>query len=143
MIGRLAVIVLVLLLLISVSSNYEQALQKGHNTLATIETPRQGEVSVLAVNDPVNRGNRQTIIVDVIDSESKQGIAGVIIDGTVTYTSGLPFYEFIGKTDDSGHFSYSWTIDKEAEPGIFISVVSATSERYSLRMVGSTTFEVL
>ena len=143
MIGRLAVIVLVLLLLISVSSNYEQALQKGHNTLATIETPRQGEVSVLAVNDPVNRGNRQTIIVDVIDSESKKCIAGVNINGAVTYASRLPIYEFNGKTDDSGHFSYSWTIDKDAEPGIFIAVISATSERYSLRLVDSTTFEVI
>ena len=39
--------------------------------------------------------------------------------------------------------SYSWTIDKDAKPGIFISVVSATSEQYSLRMVDSTTFEVI
>ena len=40
-------------------------------------------------------------------------------------------------------FSYSWSIDKDAEPGIFIAVVSATSERYSFRMVDSTTFEVV
>ena len=103
------------------------------NALATIGTPRQGELSVFAVNDPVNRGNRQTIIVDVIDSESKQGIAGVNINVAVTYASRLPIYEFNGKTDDSGHFSYSWPIDNDAEPGRFLAVVSATSERYSLR----------
>jgi hypothetical protein len=61
----------------------------------------------------------------------------------VTYTSGLPLYEFKGKTGEAGHFSYSWTIDKDIEPGIFIVVISATSEQYSLRMVESTTFEAM
>ena len=146
MLARPAIIVITLLFSISVLSTYEQAhygFQKRFNALATIGTTRQTEVSVLAVNDPVNRGNRQTIIVDVIDSESKQGIAGVNINVAVTYASRLPIYEFNGKTDDSGHFSYSWPIDNDAEPGIFLAVVSATSERYSLRMVESTTFEVV
>jgi hypothetical protein len=144
--ARPAFIVFSLLFSISVLTTYEQAyyaFQKRSNALTTIGTARQGEVSVLAVNDPVNRGNRQTIIVDVIDSESKKCIAGVNINGAVTYASRLPIYEFNGKTDDSGHFSYSWTIDKDAEPGIFIAVISATSERYSLRLVDSTTFEVI
>jgi hypothetical protein len=141
--ARPAFIVIFLVLSISVLSTYEQAFQKMSNALATIGTPRQGELSVFAVNDPVDRGNRQTIIVDVIDSESKQGIAGVNINVAVTYASRLPIYEYNGKTDDSGHFSYSWPIDKDAEPGIFIAVVSATSEQYSLRMVDSTTFEVV
>jgi hypothetical protein len=144
--ARLAYVVISLLFSISVLSTYEQthySFQKRFNTLATIETARQTEVSVLAVNDPVNRGNRQTIIVDVIDADSKQGIAEVNINGVVTYASRLPIYEFNGKTDDSAHFSYSWIIDEDAEPGIFIAVVSATSERYSLRMVDSTTFGVM
>jgi hypothetical protein len=142
-IGRLAVIVLILLFLISVSSNYGQALQKVSTTSATIGTARQTELSISVVNNPIDRGDRQTIIVDVFDSQSKHGLAGVIIDGTVTYTSGLPLYEFKGKTGEAGHFSYSWTIDKDIEPGIFIVAISATSEQYSLRMVKSTTFEAM
>jgi hypothetical protein len=35
------------------------------------------------------------------------------------------------------------TIDEDAEPGIFIAVVSANSEQYSIRTVESTTFEVV
>jgi hypothetical protein len=142
-IGRLAVIVLILLFLISVSSNYGQALQKGPTASATIGTARQTEVSIAVVNNPIDRGDRQTIIVDVFDLQSKHGLVGVIIDGTVTYTSGLPLYEFKGKAGEAGHFSYSWTIDKDIEPGIFIVVISATSEQYSLRRVESTTFEAM
>jgi hypothetical protein len=101
------------------------------------------EVTVLTLNNPIQRGNRQTLSVKVIDSQSKQGIAGITINGVVTYASGLPIYEFNGKTNEAGHFSYSWTIDEDAEPGIFIAVVSATSEQYSIRTVESTTFEVV
>jgi hypothetical protein len=61
----------------------------------------------------------------------------------VTYASGLPIYEFNGKTNGAGHFSYSWIIDEDAEPGTFIAVVSAISEQYSIRIVESTTFEAV
>jgi uncharacterized protein YfaS (alpha-2-macroglobulin family) len=74
--------------------------------------------------------------------QSEQGIAGVNIKVTVTYASGLPIYEFTGKTDEAGHFSYSWTIDRNVEPGRFLVVVSSVSEQYSLRLVESTSFEV-
>jgi hypothetical protein len=77
-IGRLAVIVLILLFLISVSSNYGQALQKGPTASATIGTARQTEVSIAVVNNPIDRGHRQTIIVDVFDLQSKHGLVGVI-----------------------------------------------------------------
>jgi hypothetical protein len=107
--ARPAFIVVFLFFSISVLSTYEQAhyvFQERFNALATIGTARQSELSVLAVNDPVSRGNRQTIIVGVIDSESKQGIAGVNIKVAVTYASRLPIYEFNGKTDDSGLFLF-------------------------------------
>jgi hypothetical protein len=128
---------------LSIHEQAYYAFQKRSNTLATIGTPRQDEISISVVNNPIDRGDRQTVTVDILDSQSKQGIAAVNINGVVTYASRLPIYEFKGKTDDSGHFSYSWTIDKDAEPGIFIVVVFATSEQYSLRLVKSTTFEVM
>ncbi len=100
------VIALILLFLISVLSNvHEQAFQKRPTASATIGTALQTEVSISVVNSPIDRGDRQTIIVDVFDSQSKHGLAGVIIDGTMTYTSGLPLYEFKGKTGEAGHFS--------------------------------------
>jgi phosphatidate phosphatase APP1 len=96
----------------------------------------------LVTNNPIDRGNRQTVTAEVFDSQSKQGIPGVNIKGTVTYASLLPIYEFNGKTDANGNFSYSWTIDRDVEPGTFTVVVAATSEQYSLRLVESTMFEV-
>jgi phosphatidate phosphatase APP1 len=102
----------------------------------------QPELSLLVANNPIDRGNRQTVTAEVFDLQSKQGIPGVKIKGTVTYASLLPIYEFNGKTDGNGNFSYSWTIDRDAEPGTFIVVVAATSEQYTLRLVESTLFEV-
>ena len=99
-------------------------------------------LSLSVTNNPMDRGNRQTVMAEVIDSQSRQGIAGVNIKGTVTYASFLPIYEFNGRTDGSGNFSYSWTIGRDVEPGTFIVVVAATSEQYSLRLVESTMFEV-
>jgi phosphatidate phosphatase APP1 len=100
-------------------------------------------LSLLVTNNPIDRGNRQTVKAEVFDSQSKQGIPGVNIKGTVTYASLLPIYEFNGKTDGNGNFSYSWTIDRDAEPGTFIVVVAATSEQHSLRLVEATSFEAV
>lgn len=108
----------------------------------TPEITQPALLSLLVTNNPIDRGNRQTVTAEVFDSQSKQGIPGVNIKGTVTYASLLPIYEFNGKTDGNGIFSYSWTIDRDVEPGTFIVVVAATSEQYSLRLMESTMFEV-
>ena len=111
-------------------------------TPETIQPDLQAELSLLVANNPIDRGNRQTVTAEVFDLQSKQGIPGVNIKGTVTYASFLPIYEFNGKTDGNGNFSYSWIIDMGVEPGTFIVVVAATSEQYSLRLAESTLFEV-
>jgi hypothetical protein len=121
-------------------------LESGYGSLLeepiTPEMTQPALLSLWVTNNPMDRGNRQTVMAEVIDSQSRQGIAGVNIKGTVTYASFLPIYEFNGRTDRSGNFSYSWTIDRDVEPGTFIVVVAATSEQYSLRLVESTMFEV-
>ncbi|HEU4447704.1 MAG TPA: hypothetical protein VFR94_23725 [Nitrososphaeraceae archaeon] len=101
----------------------------------TPEMTQPALLSLSVTNNPMDRGNRQTVMAEVIDSQSRQGIAGVNIKGTVTYASFLPIYEFNGRTDGSGNFSYPWTIGRDVEPGTFIVVVAATSEQYSLRLV--------
>ena len=97
-------------------------------------------LSLSVTNNPIERGNEQTVTAEVFDPQSKQGISGVNIKGTVTYASLLPICEFNGKTDGNGNFSYSWTIDRNAEPGTFIVVVAATSEQHSLRLVETASF---
>jgi hypothetical protein len=140
-----SLLVLVILPLLSVfvlSTVPEEAYSTFLSSSEKQVTPKT-EVTVLSLNDPIQRGNRQTLSVSVFESQSKQGIAGITINGVVTYASGLPIYEYNGKTNEAGHFSYSWTIDEDAEPGTFIAAVSATSEQYSIRIVESTTFEVV
>jgi hypothetical protein len=141
----ITLLVLVTLALLSVfvlSSVTEEAYSTILSSSEKQVTPKT-EVTVLTFNNPIERGNRQTLSVSVFESQSKEGIAGITIKGVVTYAGGLPIYEFNGKTNGAGHFSYSWTIDEDAEPGTYIAAVSATSEQYSIRIVESTTFDVV
>lgn len=144
---RLLVLVILPLLLVAfMPAILEEAYPTSRqipNTTQLAQSPIQPVLSLSVINNPIDRGNRQTVMAEVIDLQSRQGIPGVNIKGTVTYASLLPIYEFNGKTDGNGNFSYSWTIDRDAEPGTFIVVVAATSEEYSLRLVESTSFEAV
>ena len=145
-IARLLAFVILLLLLIALlsvilESSYSTPQEMPNILEKTQEL--QPELSLSVNNNPMDRGNRQTVMAEVSDLQSRQGIAGVNIKGTVTYASQLPIYEFNGKTEGNGNFSYSWTIGRDVEPGIFIVVVAATSEEYSLRLVESILFEVV
>jgi hypothetical protein len=145
-IARLLAFVILLLLLIALlsvilESSYSTPQEMPNILEKTQEL--QPELSLSVTNNPMDRGNRQTVMAEVSDLQSRQGIAGVNIKGTVTYASQLPIYEFNGKTEGNGNFSYSWTIGRDVEPGIFIVVVAATSEEYSLRLVESILFEVV
>jgi phosphatidate phosphatase APP1 len=115
------------------------------NTFERTQAILQPEFSILVSSNPIARGNTQTVVLDVFDLQSGQGIPGVTVDGTVTYAPGLPvnIRSFTGKTDNAGYFYYSWTIEHETQPGIFTVAVSATSEQYFFRIVRSTMFEVM
>jgi hypothetical protein len=141
----LALVILPLLLIALLSVILESSYSTPQEMPNILEKTQelQPELSLLVTNNPMDRGNRQTVMAEVIDLQSRQGIAGVNIKGTVTYASQLPIYEFNGKTEGNGNFSYSWTIGRDVEPGTFIVVVAATSEEYSLRLVESTLFEVV
>ena len=99
---------------------HERAYATPQEISITPEITQHALLSLSLNHNPLDRGNRQTVMAEVIDSQYGQGIAGVNIKGTVTYASFLPIYEFNGRTDGSGNFSYSWTIDRDVEPGTFI-----------------------
>ena len=69
--------------------------------------------------NPLISGNKQTIRVKLSDSTSDQGIPGAKVKGIIMPVSGHPKEEFSGKTDKSGHISYSWIINKNSKPGSF------------------------
>jgi hypothetical protein len=70
----------------------------------TPEMTQPALLSLSVANNPIDRGNRQTVTAEVFDLQSKQGIPGVNIKGTVTYASLLPIYEFNRSTDGNGNF---------------------------------------
>jgi hypothetical protein len=111
------------------------------NTFETIGTSPQMEVSILVGTSPTTPGSRQTITIDLFDSQSKQGVPGAIIDGTVTYAMQYAI-KFYGETDSAGHLSHSWTIDRDTLPGTSTVKVTATSTNYMFPVTNSTNFEV-
>ena len=129
----------------SISQNTYSTLENIPNTFQRIQTISQPEFSILVSNNPIARGYTQTIVLNVFDLQSGQGIPGVAVEGTVTYAPGLPvnIRSFTGKTDNAGYFYYSWTIEHDTQPGIFTVAVSASSEQYFFRIVRSTMFEVM
>lgn len=78
-------------------------------------------------NDPVSRGNEQTITVNVIDKHSKEELSGIEINGLVKYASKTTTKSFSGITDDNGKFSYSWKIAGNSKPGLFEVMIKAKS----------------
>lgn len=149
MVARLLVLVILSLFSVSVLSIVSESayptLENIPNTFERTQAILQPEFSILVSSNPIARGNTQTVVLDVFDLQSGQGIPGVTVDGTVTYAPGLPvnIRGFTGKTDNAGYFYYSWTIEHDTQPGIFTVAASATSEQYFIRMVRSTVFEVM
>ena len=78
-------------------------------------------------NDPIIRGNEQTITVNVIDKHSKEELPGIEINGLVKYASKTTTKSFSGMTDDNGKFSYSWKIAGNSKPGLFEVIIKAKS----------------
>ena len=78
-------------------------------------------------NDPIIRGNEQTITVNVIDKHSKEKLSGIEISGLIKYATKTTTKSFSGITDDSGKFSYSWKIAGNSKPGLFEVMIKAKS----------------
>ncbi len=77
-------------------------------------------------DDPIIRGNEQTITVSVIDKHSKEELSGIEINGLVKYASKTT-KSFSGITDDNGKFSYSWKIAGNSKPGLFEVMIKSKS----------------
>lgn len=76
-------------------------------------------------NDPIIRGNEQTITVSVIDNLSKEELSGIEINGLVKYASKTTTKSFSGITDNNGKFFYSWKIAGNSKPGLFEVIIKA------------------
>jgi hypothetical protein len=89
------------------------------------------DLSVDVKEDPIVRGNIQTIQVTVSDDDSGERINDANIEASVEYASGKYTKELGSKTtDSSGHASFSWRIDGNSDPGTFTATVKASKDGY-------------
>jgi hypothetical protein len=87
-------------------------------------------VSIVPLNDPVSRGDRQSVTITVTDSTSR-AVANAEIDGNLIYPGDNFEKEFSGITDSQGEFVYSWTIGQNGDAGpLTIQVVASNQEHH-------------
>ncbi len=99
-------------------------------------------ISIAVAEDPIVRGNVQTITIMVSDQVSKQKVAGALVDVTVTYASGQTTKAFSDNTDNLGQVSFSWRIGGNSAPGTFTVAVDASTSGYEEAST-MTSFEVI
>jgi hypothetical protein len=73
-------------------------------------------VSIIPLNDPVSRGDTQSVTITVTDSTS-DAVANAEIDGNLIYPGDNFEKDFNGITDSRGEFVYSWTIGENGDAG--------------------------
>ena len=86
-------------------------------------------VSIVPQNDPVSRGDSQTVTITVTDSASA-AVANAVIDGTLIYPGDNFEKEFSGTTDSLGEFVYSWTIGENGDAGPLSVQVEVSSQEH-------------
>src|SRR6476661_6542358 len=119
-----------------------------NNTTTPIPTPPPNNrannplaVSIAVAKDPITVGDVQTITVTVTDADSNKLLQGITIHGEIMYASGTVIKQFAGTTDNSGEVSHSWTIEGDANPGVFTVTIKASSLDYNPESA-RTSFEV-
>jgi hypothetical protein len=86
-------------------------------------------VSIVPQNDPVSRGDSQTVTITVTDSASA-AVANAEIDGNLIYPGDNFEKEFSGTTDSQGEFVYSWTIGENGDAGPLTVQVEVSSQEH-------------
>ena len=86
-------------------------------------------ISMFIAKNPVSSGSTQTITVTVFSKNSNDKIARANIEGSINYDNGKT-KKFVGITDGSGEFSYSWKIDKNSDLGVVNINVQASKFGY-------------
>ena len=86
-------------------------------------------VSIVPQNDPVSRGDSQTITITVTDSASA-AVANAEIDGNLIYPGDNFEKEFSGITDSQGEFVYTWTIGENGDAGPLSVQVEVSSQEH-------------
>ena len=98
-------------------------------------------ISIVPLNDPVSRGDTQSVTITVTDSTSN-AIANADIDGNLIYPGDNFEKQFNGITDSQGEFVYSWTIGENGDVGP-LSVQVDVSDKEHLPSSASSSFDIV
>ncbi len=97
------------------------------------------QIDIEFEDDPVVRGNDQTIIITLTDGDDV--VENVTISSVITYASGTK-QTFAGSTDSDGSYSYTWKIGGNSKTGTFTVKVDASKEKYQ-NTTTTSSFEVI
>ena len=86
-------------------------------------------VSIVPLNDPVSRGDSQSVTITVTDSASTP-VANAEIDGILIYPGDNFEKEFSGITDSQGEFVHSWIIGENGDVGPLSAQVEVSSQEH-------------
>jgi hypothetical protein len=98
-------------------------------------------VSIVPLNDPVSRGDTQSVTITVTDSTSN-AVANAEIEGNLIYPGDNFEKEFNGITDSQGEFVYSWTIGENGDAGQ-LSVEAEVSDQVHPPSSAASSFEIV
>ena len=112
------------------------------NTNNSTNSSSTMSVSIHLAKKSVQPGNKQSVIIKVIDFNSTSPLVGASVLGRVTDPSGGPFKKFEGTTDDTGKSSYSWTVSQGDTPGKYKIIVEVSAYGYK-NNTASKTFQVI
>jgi phosphatidate phosphatase APP1 len=98
-------------------------------------------VSITPLNDPVSRGDTQSVTITVTDSTS-DAVANAEIDGNLIYPGDNFEKDFNGITDSRGEFVYSWTIGENGDAGP-LSVQVEVSDQVHPPALATSSFDIV
>jgi hypothetical protein len=103
--------------------------------------PGNLDIDLRFEQDPIARGNVQTITVQVFDEPTEYVIEDAFVEVQVNYASGQTV-NFSGHTDSNGVVTFSWRISENADPGMFEVLIDASADKYESESYSSS-FEVV
>jgi len=96
-------------------------------------------IAAIHVSDAyAHLGDKETITLKVMDTNSNNTIAGASVIGNITKPSGALFKSMEGTTDDKGKFPYSYTVNKGDISGIYKVIMKVSAPGYLIQSASKT-----
>ncbi|CAN5838564.1 hypothetical protein BH23THE1_BH23THE1_30590 [soil metagenome] len=115
----------------SPSSNSGSGSGSTNNDVSSTSDNRDLDIEVDIEENPLVRGNDQTIDATVSDSDTGEVIEGAEVETRVLYASKATVEVHNDQTDNEGEYSYTWEVGPNSDPGNFEVTITADAEGYN------------